>query len=229
MRHPPKWLRALGNTGDGIFVVDATQRIVFWNKGAERLLGYSEAEVLNRRCHQVIAGRLRDKLFCRAHCKVQRCVQHGLPLQNFDLLTSTKGGRDLWVNVSVIGLPKKDKPLTLHLLRDVTRQEKSEEAMAHILSTLRGYGLVRGMREDNSAVVRTRTSSASPPNPFSALTRREVEILGLVAQGLSTQAIATKLGISPFTVRNHVRNILRKSGLQSRTQAVALALKYGLL
>lgn len=128
MRYQAKWLRALGNTGDGVFVVDAAQRIVFWNKGAERLLGYTEGEVLNRSCHEVIAGRLRSgKVWCRSDCEVQGCVQHGIPVHNFDLLTSTKQGQNLCVNVSIIALARQDQSLTLHLMRDVTRREQVVE------------------------------------------------------------------------------------------------------
>ena len=58
MSPQPKWLRAPGNTRDGAFISDATQRILFWNKGAERLLGYTQSEVYGRQCHKVIAGRI---------------------------------------------------------------------------------------------------------------------------------------------------------------------------
>ncbi|MFQ5926428.1 MAG: LuxR C-terminal-related transcriptional regulator [Terriglobia bacterium] len=229
MRRQPKWLRALGNTADGVFVVNAAQRIIFWNKGAQKLLGYSQADVLNRHCHEVIAGRLQDKLWCRANCKVHRCVQRGALHPNFDLLTTTKEGQDIGVNVTIIGLPQKGKPLTLHLLRDITRQARREEVIDHILNTFRDYAALKGMREDKSDVVCTRSSSTAASNPLSALTRREVEVLALLAQGLSTNNIADRLAISHLTVRNHIRNTLRKSGLHTRAQAVSLAVKNRLI
>ena len=60
------------------------------------------------------------------------------------------------------------------------------------------------------------------------LTTREVEILKLVAQGLSNQEIAEKLVISERTVRTHVTNILGKLHLANRTQAALYALREGL-
>lgn len=60
------------------------------------------------------------------------------------------------------------------------------------------------------------------------LTAREVEILKLVAQGLSNQGIAEKLVISERTVRTHVTNILSKLHLANRTQAALYALREGL-
>lgn len=60
------------------------------------------------------------------------------------------------------------------------------------------------------------------------LTAREVEILKLIAQGLSNQGIAEKLVISERTVRTHVTNILGKLHLANRTQAALYALREGL-
>lgn len=60
------------------------------------------------------------------------------------------------------------------------------------------------------------------------LTVREVEVLRLVAQGLTNQEIADRLVISEWTVRTHVRNILGKLHLANRTQATLYALREGL-
>ena len=61
----------------------------------------------------------------------------------------------------------------------------------------------------------------------SPLTRREMEILGLIAQGLSNDEIAYHLSISPNTVKVHVRNIFEKMDVQSRTEATIEAVKLG--
>ena len=60
-----------------------------------------------------------------------------------------------------------------------------------------------------------------------SLTSREVEVLQLVAQGLSNQEIADKLFIGKATVRSHVSNILSKRHLASRTQVALYALREG--
>lgn len=72
-----------------------------------------------------------------------------------------------------------------------------------------------------------RQPSTLPPaeNP---LTEREVEVLQLVAQGLSNQDVAARLIISERTVAGHVRNILGKLHLASRTQAALYAMRTGL-
>jgi transcriptional regulator EpsA len=63
----------------------------------------------------------------------------------------------------------------------------------------------------------------------SLVTRREVEILGWIKEGKTTSDIAGILSLSPFTVKNHVQNILKKLGARSRSHAVAQAMNLGLL
>ena len=60
------------------------------------------------------------------------------------------------------------------------------------------------------------------------LTERELEVLRLIAQGLSNKEIASRLFISEWTVRTHVSNVLSKLHLASRTQAALYALRSGL-
>ena len=61
------------------------------------------------------------------------------------------------------------------------------------------------------------------------LSRREAEILALIANGHTTREIACRLYIEPVTVKTHVGNILRKLGAHDRAHAVAVALRAGVL
>jgi DNA-binding NarL/FixJ family response regulator len=65
--------------------------------------------------------------------------------------------------------------------------------------------------------------------PGEALTEREMDVLGLLAQGLSNPEIAQRLHLAPGTVRNYVSAILQKLGVSDRTQAAVVALKRGLV
>lgn len=67
------------------------------------------------------------------------------------------------------------------------------------------------------------------PAPLTPLTDRELEIIGLVAQELSTNAIAEKLFISPGTVETHRHNIIRKLGVKNSIGIIKYAVKHGLL
>jgi DNA-binding CsgD family transcriptional regulator len=83
----------------------------------------------------------------------------------------------------------------------------------------------------------TVTSSAAPTEQHSApvsehpagLTPREVEVLGLVAEGLTNPQVAQRLFLSPRTVQRHLNSVYRKLGVSSRTAATHLALEHDLL
>jgi two-component system, NarL family, response regulator YdfI len=62
-----------------------------------------------------------------------------------------------------------------------------------------------------------------------SLTRRELEVLQMLAAGLSNKEIATRLGISDHTVKFHVASILGKLGAASRAEAVSLGIRRGLV
>jgi DNA-binding NarL/FixJ family response regulator len=61
------------------------------------------------------------------------------------------------------------------------------------------------------------------------LTTREREILALLAEGLAGRAIATRLSISPHTVRTHIQNLLSKLQLHTRLEAAAFAVRHGMV
>ena len=72
------------------------------------------------------------------------------------------------------------------------------------------------------------TKPASRSKELAGLTERELEVLELIAQGLTNREIAEKMVISEKTVKTHVSNLLDKLGLEDRTRAAIWALKHGL-
>lgn len=110
----------LEGTADAAFTVDGQGRIRSWNASAEKLFGYTCAEVLNRSCRALLEGR------------------HGPACQgcrgaNFDLEVLTQAGRRLWVNVSTLV----DDGLIVHLARDISERKKNEEFGRQVLSLSR--------------------------------------------------------------------------------------------
>jgi NarL family two-component system response regulator LiaR len=79
-------------------------------------------------------------------------------------------------------------------------------------------------------VLRQASSRQTQPATLitSQLTDREVEVLRLIAKGLSNADIADRLFLSEGTVRNHVSAILAKLGVSDRTQAAVIAIQHGL-
>jgi len=109
-----------------------------------------------------------------------------------------------------------------YLLKDATPQE--------LLAAIRQVH--RGEPSMDSAIanklMRELQRSSDLPLTEQPLTMREVDVLKLVAQGLTNQDIAEKLVISERTVRTHVSHILDKLHLANRTQAALYALREGL-
>ena len=70
-------------------------------------------------------------------------------------------------------------------------------------------------------------SYSDPGEPFHPLSNREMEVLSKLTSGSSNKEIAQTLGISHQTVKNHVTSILRKLGVDDRTQAAVYALRRG--
>jgi two-component system, NarL family, response regulator LiaR len=70
---------------------------------------------------------------------------------------------------------------------------------------------------------------AQPHAPVNDLTQREVEVLGLIARGMSNREIAAQLVLSEKTVKTHVSSLLSKLNLEARTQLAIYAIKHGLV
>jgi len=87
------------------------------------------------------------------------------------------------------------------------------------------HGLVVLAPELAAAAV-PRAGGAAPADP---LTDRELQVLSLLAEGLSNKQIGTRLGISEHTAKFHVNAIMGKLGVQSRTEAVVRAARLGVL
>jgi PAS domain S-box-containing protein len=193
---------ALARAGDGICTITSDGKIALWNSAAEEILGYMACDVIGRSCCDLFAGRDdRGNRLCYEGCHVQALLRMGEPVQHFDMQTRTKAGRPIWLNVSVLTTSNGHGPLTIHLFRDVS-------ATRDLLSMVQGR--------------------PAPPES-NGLTRRELEVLRLVATGATTKATAERLQVSPATIRNHVQNIIGKLGVHSRLQAVAYASTHRLL
>jgi two-component system, NarL family, response regulator YdfI len=74
-----------------------------------------------------------------------------------------------------------------------------------------------------------RLPARQPVASAQPLTRREIEILGMLAEGLANKNIAARLGISEHTVKTHVASILMKLDAFSRAEAVAIGARRGLI
>jgi len=202
---------ALELSPDAVFVTDRHNRIVFWNRAAERILGYTLEEMVGTPCSQAIQGcDLYGNRYCSDSCPVTQMALRSETVRHFDLDLRARDGRTVRVDVNILTFVARpaDGAYLAHVLKPSHRHE---------------------------AVPRPVEIEAAPPRPAIVavhespdararrLTVREVEVLGMLAAGHPTAEIAVRLHISTLTARNHTQNILDKLEVHSKAEAVAFA------
>jgi PAS domain S-box-containing protein len=197
------------------FAADRDGRIVFWNRGAERLIGRRASEVLGRKCFDVVRGRdVFGNRFCHESCAVASMMCRSEPVQTFEMAIEQRG-RSEGLRVTIVPVPGARPELY---------------TLVHILDRVDGSGRpVRALERASSTPLAStlHATVANPSAPVLALTEREMQVLRCVARGLQNKEVAQDLGISPATVRNHVHNILAKLGVHSKLEVVSLSFRNG--
>lgn len=203
-----------GGSAEAVIAVDDRGTIVFWNEAATKLLGREPAATLGRPCHEVMQGvSPAGSHLCSPNCPVQTSCRQLRAPRRFEMIVRHPDGSELWLEATTfVVIDEDDRPVAVHVLTE---------------------GL-SSRRVDDLADKMLRRMSASDPGPpastgSATATRRELDVLELLAEGSSTAQIASRLGLSPATVRNHVQNLLLKLGAHSRAEAVIIALRGGLV
>ena len=154
-------------------------------------------------------------------------------MPDMDGLEATKKIKEERPRTAVVMLTMHENPAYLreavragaagYLLKDVSREELTD-AIRQVAS---GGAFIE------SQMLKGMLSEMKPQGPVPAaarnLTKREREILSLVAEGMSNREIAERLVLSPETVKSHVAAILEKLGVSDRTQAAIYAVRNGLV
>ena len=208
----------------GAYAVDLSQRILFWNRAAERILGHRADRVVGQPCHQVIQSQaVRGQTpVCMVDCPSVRCAKTGAVPSVFRVSVLCASGRRREVTVTPLVLrgTESHEPVLVHLFHELIDEARAGE-LAHAV-------------QDVLAATPTRLMSPGlSPTPNSSggvhLTRRELDVLRLLALGLDTTEVADELTVSSHTVRNHVRNAREKLHVRDRLGAVLAAMRRGLL
>ena len=218
MSTSPEALDRIARSGEAVFAIDSSDRIILWNKKCEEMLGRTARAVLGKRCYDVIAGRDENgNVYCYRNCPVAHQARDlpNDPVQRFQLSVETGSGGRRNVEVSLFAIPSYHPALStvVHVLRDGTKKVSALE---------RDLAKEDDHREPLWPIA---TKSGQPVD----LTVREKEILRCLAEGLATSAIAKKLFISPVTVRNHVQSILHKLDVHTKLAAVVFAYQHELI
>ena len=148
-------------------------------------------------------------------------------------------GWDMDVSLELLAGSSTERPPVLALLPDPSRASDAWAAGARGLMLRHAgsdsiYSGLLSMQQALAVMDPDLAASAPvlrnpPTGPAPALTAREMQALQLLAEGLPNKTIAGRLGISENTVKFHINAIMGKLGAQSRTEAVALAVRAGLI
>lgn len=216
MLHKEELAGFLEGAADPAFAIDLDGVILAWNRGAEEVLGYRAARALGRQCSKVVCGTDEGGAVCAADCIVRHAIVSRRPLRSFDLQIKTRTGKR-WFSCSVIIAGKESNhPFAIYVLRSSDSAKRLEQAVRQYVHQEAGHDSKR-LRAPRMLAGQSR------------LTRREMDVLRLMATGSTTGQIATRLRLSRFTVNNHIQHILRRLGAHTRLEAVRRAEAAGLL
>jgi len=211
-------LDRIARSGEAVFAIDSSDRIVLWNKKCEEMLGRPARAVLGKRCYDVVAGRdASGNIYCYRNCPVayQARERQSDPVSRFPLRLRTAEGAERWVEMSLFAIPSYHPALAtvVHIVREGKKKPSALEKK------------LEGEAAHSEPLWPMTTSEGEPV----ALTHREQDVLRCLARGMSTAAIARKLSISPVTVRNHIQSILQRLDVHSKLAAVVYAYRHDLI
>ena len=209
---------ALDAIDEGVLVQDSETHVVYANRAASELLGVDREEL-----------RGRSELPTPSECLSESgealperwpgadALRTGRPQRPRVMGLQRPDGGMRWVRVSARPIGRS----VLTSLLDVTALRNAEEDAATLASRLSGDRRARRANGHGNG------HKAGKRNGKSVLSPREHQVVELLASGNTGEEVAERLGISPATVRVHVRNATGKLGASTRTQAVAIAVARG--
>ncbi len=207
-------LELIAGADTSAFAIDLRDRIIYWNAGAEKILGWSSEEALGKFCFDILAGRDPfGNLYCMKDCAALQTAREGRASDPFFMEVNQKKGGNRRVLVRVVPLPAAGA---------------SCSALMHFLDRGDGAEVDRLIRSLKAAARQPLAERRpDPPISVSPLTAREREIVNLLSNGYAALNIAAKLNLSHATVRNHIQNILRKLEVHSQVEAISVAFRRG--
>jgi DNA-binding CsgD family transcriptional regulator len=186
-------------TATPFFAFDDELRIITWNEGAKELTGIPAADAIGAPCWSILGG-IDDAGHAVCH---KDCLD----------------GR----------LVRKGCPVPAQVMRvhasDGRRRVAVESVIAHGDGESVYLHLMREVPEPVADEAPADVKLGPPPR----LTRRQIEVLGLIAQGVTAREIAGRLYLAETTVRNHIRALFLELRVHSQLEAVFVARRHGLI
>ncbi|MDQ0470663.1 helix-turn-helix transcriptional regulator [Labrys wisconsinensis] len=159
---------------------------------------------------------------------LERAILRNGSVRSAEIQLRTRQGDILDCLVSAETVSIEDQDCVLTVIQDITERKRSEEELiAAIEAVMQDTSWFSRTVIEKLANLRHPGRTAALPAGLSDLTPREMEVLGLMCQGLGDAEIVKALGLTRNTVRNHVARIYSKAGVHSRTTAVVWARERG--
>ncbi len=219
------------------FASDQNHRIIFWNKGAERMMERGAAHAIGRLCHEVFSGRdLFGNRFCSESCPVSQTINRHEAVNRFEMRTGDPWRpQDLGVTIVEIPDPRRGFHTAVHILDQIQEKSRPARELARLREVAGAVGQMGPASARDEVPIRLQLSSSTmaPARPelnetaAELLSDREMDVLRAIASGRSNKEIATALHISVATTRNHVQHILKKLNAHTKLEAMALAFRNG--
>ncbi len=194
------------NTGEPAYAVDRRGKIVVWNAAAEQAFGYPDSKALGQHCWELLCG---EDGYGNTYC-CQGCPLRSMAFQD-------KGVKRCKIQFKTANQQRQGFTVSTLVLKD----GPGKEVLVH---------LCRPDTDSNEQTDDNGSPAQSPPKlTAGVLTKREIDVLELLAEGKSTRDIATVLQVSVPTVRNHVQHVLNKLNAHSRLSAIMQGRRLGLI
>jgi PAS domain S-box-containing protein len=201
----PAWVR---NMGVATWVSNHNGLVIYMNQRAESLLGKEPGGAVGHPCHEMIGGHAPDgSPICQHNCEINKMIRSGEEVEPYTVRINSDEGEEHWLQLLVI-------PYT---------NGEGSNRVAHCAFQI-----------DRSHIIESYLDRVAARTPINAersfkidesrLSKREREVLELLAEDQNLYEIAEQLNVSYYTVRNHVQHILGKMGVHSTLEAVALFL-----
>jgi len=173
---------------------------------------------------------------------IQKCVELKPDVVLLDINMPNMNGIQALRRIKDMGLNSKVIMLTIHDDREYLLETVNIGAEGYVLKDADSTSLIKAIRTVNQGnsyihptladeLVKRYNNKDGDKNSGTSkgkLTRREYEVITLIAEGLNNKEIAEKLFISEKTVKNHVSNIFKKINVNDRTQAAIYAFKHNI-
>jgi PAS domain S-box-containing protein len=124
-RSEEKYRELVNTSVDGIISLDPDRKVILWNRGAERIFGYSEAEMLGQEIFKVVPDRFKvaEKKWSDTHLKP------GKAMVSMETIVTRKDGTEIPLEITSSTRKVNDSFVSTAIVRDITERKRSEEAL----------------------------------------------------------------------------------------------------